>query len=56
MTYVPAMVMPSLAQTWLRGSSGDEMTGIATVRAKIVINERLKTFMLRRQLDRIAML
>ena len=46
-TYVPTMVVPSLAHTWVRGRRDEEVAGSARlVIAKIMINETLEARML----------
>lgn len=44
-TYVPALVLPSLAQSWLLGSTEDETTGIAMLRSKVVIHDIVRVLM-----------
>ena len=46
-TYVPTLVLPSLAHTCFLGRREDEKTGITRLRAKVVIHEGVRALMLK---------
>lgn len=45
LTYFPASVLPSLAQTWFRGIREDEMTGTTRHRVTVAIHDRVRDLM-----------
>ena len=46
-TYLPAIVVPSLAQTWLRGRRDEKMVGKARLRINVVLNKKAEICMMR---------